>query len=117
MFDFLGEPSFYIVALAGFFGGVVRGYSGFGFALAAVPILTIGLPPSVAVSAVFPLELAIGLLTLPSERKNIDFRVLRRLTFGAAIGTPFGVTVLRALPTEWMRILIGLAVAAAVVRA
>ena len=117
MLDVLGDPLLYIVALAGFFGGVVRGYSGFGFALAAVPILTIAMPPSVAVPAVFPVEFTIGLLTLPFEWKRIDVNVLKRLALGAAIGTPFGVAILRILPGEWMRILVGLAVAAAVVRA
>lgn len=117
MFESLGGPWFWIVALAGLFGGVVRGYSGFGFALAAVPILTIAMPPSLAVPAVFPVEFTIGLLTLPFEWEKIDFRVLKRLAVGAAIGTPFGVTILRVLPSEWMRVLVGLAVVAAVVRA
>lgn len=106
-----------IITLSGFLGGLVRGYSGFGFALAAVPILSIGFPPGLAVPAVFPLELSIGLLTLPFEWKKMDFKVLGRLILGAAIGTPLGVTILRVLPSDLMRVIVGIVVAVAIVRA
>ena len=112
------DPALVLVILvAGVFGGIVRGYSGFGFALAAVPILTIGLSPATAVPAVFPLEFAIGVLTLPFEWKSVDFGVLKWLALGAVVGTPVGLTVLSLVPPEIMRLLIGFAVGAAVFRA
>src|SRR5216684_2870061 len=114
---FPDEPDFVIILIAGFFGGFVRGYSGFGFALAAMPILTIALSPIAAVPAVFPLEFAIGLLTLPAERNNVDLDVLKWLALGAIIGTPVGMTVLVLVPAEIMRLVLGLAVAVATVRA
>jgi len=105
------------ILLAALFGGIVRGYSGFGFALAAMPILTIAMSPVQAVPVVFPLEFAIGVLTLPMERRSIDLRVLKWLALGALLGTPIGVTVVALLPTEWTRLLLGLAVGVAVIRA
>jgi uncharacterized membrane protein YfcA len=114
----LPDPSILVTILAAaLFGGIVRGYSGFGFALAAMPILTIAIPPVQAVPVVFPLEFAIGVLTLPMEHSNVDWRVLKWLALGALLGTPIGVTVVALLPTELTRLLLGLAVGAAVIRA
>jgi hypothetical protein len=117
MFEFSDPHRMAIILIAGLFGGFVRGYSGFGFALAAMPILTLALSPAAAVPAVFPLECAIGLLTLPSEWRHVDLRVLKWLALGAVIGTPVGLTVLTLVPAEIMRLLLGLAVAVAAFRA
>ena len=96
--------------LAGIFGGFVRGYSGFGFALAAVPILTLVLPPVIAIPAVLPIELAIGLVTLPHERTHVAWQPCGWLVAGTIVGTPLGLTVLAAIPAEPMRIVIGVLV-------
>lgn len=117
MVVFPDERTVVIIVIAGFFGGFVRGYSGFGFALAAMPILTIMLSPVTAVPAVFPLECAIGLLTLPVERNHVDLSVLKWLALGAIVATPLGMTVLAHVPVEIMRLVLGLAVAVATFRA
>lgn len=117
MFEFSDPDRLAIILIGGLFGGFVRGYSGFGFALAAMPILTLTLTPAAAVPSVFPLECAIGLLTLPSEWRHVDLRVLRWLALGAVVGTPVGLAVLTLVPAEMMRLLLGLAVAVAAFRA
>jgi uncharacterized membrane protein YfcA len=117
MFDFFDGRQLAMIVTAGVFGGFVRGYSGFGFALASMPVLTLVLSPIVAVPAVFPLEFAIGLATLPVERMHVDLGVLKWLALGAVVGTPVGMTVLAMVPAEIMRLVLGMAVAVAVVRA
>lgn len=117
MMAFPGGQAVVIILIAGVFGGIVRGYSGFGFALAAMPILTIVVPPAVAVPAVFPLECAIGILTLPREHINIDMTVLKWLALGTIVGTPLGIGVLAFLPANPMRLAVALAVAVATFRA
>jgi uncharacterized membrane protein YfcA len=117
MIDFSDGRNLAIVLIAGVFGGFVRGYSGFGFALASMPVLTLVLSPISAVPAVFPLEFAIGLLTLPMERVHVDLRVLKWLALGAILGTPLGMTVLALLPAEIMRLVLGIAVSVAAFRA
>lgn len=106
-----------IILLAGVFGGIVRGYAGFGFALAAMPVLTMAVSPAIAVPAVFPLECLIGLVTFPRERVNVDVSVLKWLLLGAIIGTPLGIGVLSLVPANPMRLVVALAVAAATFRA
>lgn len=111
------EQDLLVIFIAGIFGGFVRGYSGFGFALAAMPILTIVVSPAVAVPAVFPLECLIGLSTLPREQVNVDVSVLKWLALGSIIGTPLGIGVLSLMPANPMRLAVALAVGAATFRA
>jgi len=104
-----------MVALsAGFIGGFIRGYSGFGFALAAVPVLTLAFTPAQAVPAVLPIEVLLGLTTIPRQRNHIDWSVVRWMVLGTAIGTPIGVYVLASLSAHVMRLVVGGAVLLAV---
>ncbi|MEM1344381.1 MAG: sulfite exporter TauE/SafE family protein [Pseudomonadota bacterium] len=101
-------PFIAFVLGAGFIGGLVRGYSGFGFAMSAVPLLSIGISPALAVPAVLLHELAIGLCSLRAERAVARSPVLRILGLGTLIGTPLGLTLLAAMPEQPMRIAIAL---------
>jgi uncharacterized protein len=103
-----------LAVLAGLMGGFVRGYSGFGFALAAMPILTLVLPPAAAVPAILLLELAIGAATIPELRGDIARPVLSYLVLGTLFGTPLGLTVLAFAPAEAMRLVVGTVVVIAV---
>lgn len=103
-----------IVFVAGCFGGFVRGFTGFGFALAAVPLLCLVLPPIVAVPAVLPLELMMAVATIPRQVGHIDYPGLRWLTLGTCFGTPVGLAVLASMPVAPMRLAIGLVVVVAV---
>lgn len=104
-----------LATLAGLFGGFVRGYSGFGFALAAVPILALAMPPLIAIPAVLPIELVIGLVTLPGERRNVVWPAFGWLVLGTLIGTPIGLMLLTLVAPEPMRIAIGVAVVVSVI--
>jgi uncharacterized protein len=104
-----------LVALAaGFIGGFIRGYSGFGFALACVPVLTLAFTPAQAVPAVLPIEVLLGVTTIPQQRNHIDWTVVRWLVLGTVIGTPIGIAVLASLPAHVMRLVVGAAVLIAV---
>ena len=103
-----------LTAVAGLMGGFVRGYSGFGFALAAMPVLTLLLPPVVAVPAIMLLEFAIGVATIPERRRDIAGPVLGYLVLGTLLGTPLGLTALALAPVEIMRLAVGAVVVVAV---
>jgi uncharacterized protein len=103
-----------VTAFAGLFGGFVRGYSGFGFALAAVPALALVVPPAFAIPAVLPIELAIGLATIPTERHRVAWQPCTRLIAGTVIGTPIGLYVLASIPAGLMRVIVSLVAVAAV---
>ncbi len=89
-------------------GGFVRGYSGFGFALAAAPMLSVVLDPVDAIPLVLAFEVILTLAFLPRLVSLVDWRALRWLVLGAVMGTPFGIYFIAAVPPEPMRFILGL---------
>ena len=61
-----------------------------------------------------PVELAIGIATMPAERRKVLWRPLSWLILGALVGTPVGLALLSRIRAEPMRIAISLAVVLAV---
>jgi hypothetical protein len=98
-----------------FAAGVIRGFSGFGFAMAAVTGMSLVLPPVLVVPAVLILDALASLQLIPAIRRHIDWRSLRWLLAGSLLATPAGVFVLAALPPTPMRVSISLMVLAAAV--
>ncbi|MGB7241343.1 MAG: TSUP family transporter, partial [Sulfitobacter sp.] len=82
---------FVAVVLAGLVGGAVRGYSGFGFGMAAVPIAMLALPPVLAIPAVLIHEMIIGLFTAQKVRTDVAWHPFGWLFAGTLIGTPMGL--------------------------
>jgi uncharacterized protein len=91
-----------------FGAAVVRGYSGFGFALLAITSLSLLLPPAQIVPSIFLMDVVAGLHLLPSVWRDVHWGSLRWLAVGCLIGTPFGVYALAHLPAAEMTL--GLAV-------
>lgn len=114
-FDFLNalniELGALIVSMAAvFLAGIIRGYSGFGFAMVAVTSMSLVLAPSVVVPTVLILEVLASIRLLPQVWKDIDWRSLRWLLIGSVVGIPFGVSLLATIPPAPMRMSISLMV-------
>ena len=100
-----------IISIVAVFGaGIIRGYSGFGFAMVAVTSMSLVLPPAQVVPTVLILEVLASLRLVPQVRKDIDWYSLRWLLFGSLVGIPFGVYLLATVPPAPMRISISLMV-------
>lgn len=89
-----------------FIAGLVRGFSGFGFAIAAMPLLSLLAPPAEIVPLVVFLQLVISLQGLRAAWAVADMASLRWLVPGAALATPLGVWALTLLPAEPVRLII-----------
>src|SRR5581483_8932066 len=94
---------------------VLRGFTSFGLALAAVPGLTLVLPPAEAVPCVLLLQIAAGAQLVPGTRNAIDWGALAPILIGAIAATPIGTVLLAGVPADAMRAAIGLVLLAAVV--
>jgi uncharacterized protein len=92
---------------------VLRGLTGFGFSLAAVPLLSLFLPPASAVSIAVLLQVFNGAADLATVRALVEWRSVSRLSLGAIVGTPPGILLLNWLDADTMRVLVALAVCAA----
>jgi uncharacterized membrane protein YfcA len=90
-----------------FIAGAMRGFTGFGFALAAVPLASLVLPPQQVVVAVLLMMTAVGLRDILIEHRRADLRSVGPMVAGMLAGTPLGVWALTALPVAGVRIALG----------
>lgn len=105
--------SLVILTSAVFVAGIIRGYSGFGFAMVAVTSMSLVLPPVQVVPIVLILEVLASIRLIPQVWRDIDWLSLRWLLAGSLIATPIGVYALATIPEAPMRITISILVLAA----
>lgn len=102
-----------VVVLA---AAVVQGASGIGFALVAVPLLTIA---AVDAKEAVVLANALGLITSSvlavRGRAEVDRTCAGRVLIGAVLGTPIGLAVILVVDDRVLQALIGAAVVGSVV--
>ncbi|MGE0226804.1 MAG: sulfite exporter TauE/SafE family protein [Acetobacteraceae bacterium] len=104
-----------IVLFGVFAASVLRGFTGFGFGLAAVPLLSLALPPAEVVPFVVVLQVAVGLGGLRAAWRHCDWRAVGGLVPGLVMGIPVGLAILTSLSPNVVRLAIGLVIAASVV--
>ena len=106
----------FLIALGGIFlASILRGFTGFGFGLAAVPLLSLALPPAQVVPLVVVLQVVVGAGGLRKAWSQTDWRAMRGLAPGLLIGIPTGLIILTAFSPNTVRLAIGLIIAGSVV--
>lgn len=93
---------------------LLRGFTGFGFALAAVPLMGLFTAPSTAVPVAVLLQFLGGLNDLRRNHRDCHWQSLRWLIVGAVLGSPLGAMALSVAPAPLARIAIALITAGAV---
>lgn len=93
---------------------VLRGFTGFGFGLAAVPLLSLALPPARVVPFVVVLQVIVGCVSLRSAWRLCDWRAVLGLIPGLVLGVPLGVVFLTVFRPNTVRFGIALVIAASV---
>jgi uncharacterized protein len=86
---------------------ILRGFTGFGFGLAAVPLLSLALPPTEVVPLVVALQVVVGLVGLREAWSACDWRAVGMLLPGLVLGVPIGLLILTSLPADPVRLAIG----------
>jgi uncharacterized membrane protein YfcA len=102
-------------ALAVALAAIVQLAAGFGFALTAVPLLSIAVGAHDAVVVALFLATFTNAFQAWTGRRHTDRPVAARLLAGAAVGLPFGFLVYLLVDDSALRIVIGCSVLAAVV--
>ena len=95
-----------IIWTAVFIAGIIRGYSGFGFAMVAVTSMSLVLTPAQVVPVVLGLEVLASIRLILQVWRKIDWHSLRWLLAGSFFAIPAGVYFLATVPAEPMRIFI-----------
>lgn len=97
-----------VIALLGVLSAsALRGFTGFGFGLASVPLLSLALPPDQVVPLVVVLQVLIGILGLKDAAKQCDWPAVFTLFPGLILGVPIGLMILTTLPPNPVRLVIG----------
>jgi len=102
----IAPVSLALIAVAVFLSAVLRGFTGFGFALAAVPLISLVEPPAGTVALVILLQIWVGLRDTVRIHAMVDRPSLIRLVIGALIGTPVGIYALSRLEPSVTRLAI-----------
>lgn len=98
------------LAAATFSAGFLRGITGFGFALAAVPLFSLSISPVHAVILAQILQIAAAPLDLYRHHNSLDRSALMPLCAGAVLLTPIGAVCATQLAPDVMRLAIALVV-------
>lgn len=99
--------------MAGFFiiliASLIQGITGFGFALVAVPLLSLFIPE---IKNITPLIVIYSLITniiiVYKSRKYVEFKKIVPLIVFAIIATPFGTYILISFKAKTLKIIIGI---------
>lgn len=92
---------------------ILRAFTGFGFALAALPVLSLALAPTTAASVIVLLTLTVSLQTIRTYWKDLPLRDMTGMVITSAVGTLFGTYLLLLFSPDMFRLLIGGTVMAA----
>ncbi|MFH5926943.1 sulfite exporter TauE/SafE family protein [Roseomonas xinghualingensis] len=92
-----------VVAIVAF-SAIFRGFTGFGFAIIAVPLLSLALPPVLAVTLSAGLQLLGGLTDVRSVAPQCHWPSVRWLAVGALVASPLGTLLLAWLPPDVARL-------------
>ncbi len=98
---------FIAIGLIFFLAGWVQGVTGFGSALVAIPLLTLFIDIKEAVPLCMITNLIITTYLAIQLRKHFDRKKILPLCVGAIPGILIGATVLKAVPSQTIRILLG----------
>lgn len=93
----------FLVAGTAFFAGLMRGFSGFGAALAIAPVLALAVGPRAAIPAILVLMLTTSIQLAPKAFASANWPTVIPLSIGGAIGIPVGAWLLVALDPEIIR--------------
>jgi uncharacterized membrane protein YfcA len=94
---------------------VVQNTAGFGFALMAVPLMSVVVDTHVAVIISTVLGLGSSAAQAWIGRADTDRPIARRMTFAALAGMPFGLVVFKVVDSATLRLVVGVCVLVIVV--
>jgi hypothetical protein len=104
-----------VVGAAVFVAAFMQIVAGFGFALLAVPLMTLAIDPKLAVVVSTLTGVFVTTWQAVKERAEADKVLVRRMTIGAYVGMPLGLLVYVSVDDNVLRFLLGLAVLVAAV--
>lgn len=103
-----------ILFAATLLGGLVRGFTGFGFAMVFMPLASMVVGPVAALGLIFCIDMPFALPIAARNAKDAEWREVAPLLLTATLALPIGVWLLIWLDRETMRWILALLILAAV---
>ncbi len=100
-----------LVAGVTLFAGTTQTIAGFGFALLAVPTLSLVLPPVEAVAICAVLGVTNAALVASNAFRDVPWKLVVLLLAGSVAGMPLGLRILLGISPDALRILVGVVTA------
>ncbi|MEP2102551.1 MAG: sulfite exporter TauE/SafE family protein [Parasphingorhabdus sp.] len=98
--------SFFVVCLIVFGAAFFRGLTGFGYAILAVPLVSLVAPPITAVIMAILMQLVIGPFGIRPAVKVIDVPMVAKIAAISCLSTPAGLLLLDIVSTDVARLAI-----------
>jgi uncharacterized protein len=93
-----------------FGAGVIRGYSGFGFAMICVITFSFIYPPSIITPLILCLDIPVSIWLFYKARKLVEWNSLKILCISSMVTIPIGALVLTSAPVNFLRSFIAIVV-------
>ena len=90
----------YFVIFTVFIASIIRGFNGFGFSATCISGFSFILPAIEIVPIILILEVLISIFMAPYVWNKIDWNLVLKVLIGIAIGSPFGLYLLKYLSPE-----------------
>jgi uncharacterized membrane protein YfcA len=103
-----------VLLVATFLGGLVRGFTGFGFAMVFMPLASVVLGPVAALGLIWVIDMPFALPIGFRAAKRAEWGEVVPLLIAATLTLPIGIALLTWLDQETMRWILALLVLAAV---
>lgn len=104
------EQQFLVMSLAVFGAAALQGATGIGFGVVAGPILLAMINGGEAIQISILMNLLIAAVLAPSLRRAVDWRLMKPLLAGTALGMPLGLYVFVTISIFSLKLLAALAI-------
>ena len=91
-----------------FVASMIQGVASFGFGLLALPLLGLFLPLQIVVPVILIYSFILNSIILYNVRANISFKRIYIVVLFGMIATPFGAHLLKVLPENTLKVIIGI---------
>lgn len=87
---------------------MLQGFTGFGFSILAIPLITLFISPKTAIPILVIYSVVLNILVFWSARKAFDLKKIWVLMISGVIGVPIGTRLLIALNDNILKLFIGI---------
>tara|TARA_Y100001956_G_C4101144_1_gene177720 strand:+ start:555 stop:1292 length:738 start_codon:yes stop_codon:yes gene_type:complete len=104
--DLIFSPTFPILGAIFIFSAIVRGFSGFGFTLVALPLSALFVPVIELVPVFMLIDLLGNVQLLPKVKKHVNWRWVAKVFIPCLVFTPVGLLLLKSVSQDTIILII-----------